>query len=349
MSTSGAGRVIVVGSINVDVVLRLPALPGPGETVLGGELARHHGGKGANQAVAAARAGGHVHMIGAVGADDGTDSVRELAAEGIEVTQVQRVAGLTGLAAVLVDERTSENMIAVASGANGLVTAEVVTAALTATALQPADVVVLSFELPGPSLERAAEISRGAGARLLVNPAPAQPELLEVLAGALATPNQHELAVYVGAEPTDRGRRPLTAPPATGLVGPAAETALALSDRTGGPVLVTLGADGALLAADGQTEHFMRPSGGGGRYDGGGGHADRGARGWPGGGVSAAGGGAARGRGGGAVGHEGGRAGGDAVGRRDRSACGDGQLSWRSRVAVSEQIHSSAMSPPAMR
>jgi ribokinase len=256
MSTSGAGRVIVVGSINVDVVLRLPGLPGPGETVLGGELARHHGGKGANQAVAAARAGAHVHMIGAVGADDGADSLRELAAEGIEVTQVQRVAGLTGLAAVLVDERTSENMIAVASGANGLVTPEVVTAALTATALKPEDVVVLSFELPGSSLERAAEVSRGAGARMLVNPAPAQPELLGVLAGALATPNEHELAVYVGAEPTDRGRHVSCVPPATGLVGPAAEAALALSDRTGGPVLVTLGAGGALLAAGGRTERF---------------------------------------------------------------------------------------------
>ncbi len=254
MSTSGAGRVIVVGSINVDVVLRLPALPGPGETVLGGALARHHGGKGANQAVAAARAGGHVHMIGAVGAADGTDSVRELAAEGIEVTQVQRVAGLTGLAAVLVDERTSENMIAVASGANGLVTPEVVSAALAATALQPEDVVVLSFELPGPSLERAAEISRDVGARLLVNPAPAQPELLGVLAGALATPNQHELAVYAGAEQTDRGRRTLNATPALGPFG--SQAGLALSERTGGPVLVTLGAEGALLAADGDTERF---------------------------------------------------------------------------------------------
>jgi ribokinase len=224
--------------------------------VLGGELTRHHGGKGANQAVAAARAGGHVHMIGAVGAADGTDSIRALAAEGIEVTQVQRVAGLTGLAAVLVDERTSENMIAVASGANGLVTPEVVAAALTATGLQPEDVVVLSFELPGPSLERAAEISRGAGTHVVVNPAPAQPGYAAVLAGAIATPNQHELVAYLGADQTERGRHVSCVPPAIGLIGQAAETALALSDRTGGPVLVTLGADGALLAADGQTEHF---------------------------------------------------------------------------------------------
>jgi ribokinase len=254
MSISGAGRVIVVGSINVDVVLRLPALPGPGETVLGGELARHHGGKGANQAVAAARAGGHVHMIGAVGADDGTDSLRELAAEGIEVTQVQPVAGLTGLAVVLVDERTSENMIAVASGANGLVTPEVVTAALIATELQPEDVVVLSFELPGPSLERAADVARAADARIVVNPAPAQPTLAGVMAGAIVTPNQHEAAAYVEGEQTGRGRRTVNAPPALGLS--AVDMALRLSGQTGGAVLVTLGADGALLAADGRTEHF---------------------------------------------------------------------------------------------
>jgi ribokinase len=115
-------------------------------------------------------------------------------------------------------------------------------------------VVVLSFELPGPSLERTAEICLGAGARLLVNPAPAQPDLVGVLAGALATPNEHELAVYVAGEQSERGRRTLNAPPALGPFG--SQAALALSERTGGPVLVTLGARGALLAADGQTEHF---------------------------------------------------------------------------------------------
>src|SRR5262245_56384232 len=124
MSISGAGsagRVIVVGSVNVDLVMRLPRLPAPGETVLSGVLERHHGGKGANQAVAAARAGASVAMIGAVGAADGSSSLADLQAEGVDITHVLRAAGPTGHAAVLVDAGTGENQIAVAPGANDLV------------------------------------------------------------------------------------------------------------------------------------------------------------------------------------------------------------------------------------
>jgi len=254
----GTGRVIVIGSINVDLVMRLPELPGPGETALGGVLARHHGGKGANQAVAAARAGASVHLVGAAGAQDGEDSVRALAAEGIDVTHVLRADAPTGTAAILVDANTAENLIAVASGANELVTPDAVDTALAAIALRPADVVVLSFELPAPALERAAEISRDVGAHLVVNPAPAMPDLAGVLTGAIATPNEHELAAYLPrADLTDRGRHVSSVPPGSGQAGdPPGQAALALSASTGGPVLVTLGADGALLAAEGKTEHF---------------------------------------------------------------------------------------------
>jgi ribokinase len=255
VGTSARGRVIVVGSINVDLVMRLPRLPAPGETVLGGVLERHHGGKGANQAVAAARAGARVHLVGAVGADDGTDSLANLRAEGVDVTHVQHVPGPTGHAAVLVDAGTGENSIAVAPGANELVTPDMVQSTLAAIGLQPADVVVVSFELPGAALQQAAGLARGIGARLVVNPAPAQPELIAVLAGAIATPNQHELVAYLPrAEQTDRGLHTRNVPPAVGPFG--SSDALALSARTGGPVLVTLGAHGALLAADGQTEQF---------------------------------------------------------------------------------------------
>jgi ribokinase len=261
----GTGRVVVVGSVNIDLVMRLPELPRPGETVLGGVLARHHGGKGANQAVAAARAGARVHLIGAVGQKDGAESVRQLQAEGIDVTHVLRADAPTGTAAILVAANTAENLIAVASGANELVTPDTVDTALAAIALRPADVVVLSFELPGPALHQAADLAQQAGAQLVVNPAPAQPDLIALLAGAITTPNQHELAAYVGAEQTDRGRHTRNVPPALGPSGSAAgpgahravtEGALQLSGMTGGPVLVTLGADGALLAADGRTEHF---------------------------------------------------------------------------------------------
>jgi ribokinase len=254
MGPSARGRVIVVGSINADLVMRLPRLPAPGETVLGGVLERHHGGKGANQAVAAARAGARVHLIGAVGAEDGADSLADLETDHIDVTHVASCAGPTGHATILVDAQTGENSIAVAAGANDQVTVGMVDIALEALKLQPADVMVLSFEVPGRALEQAADMARSAGAQLVVNPAPAQPDLIALLDGAIAAPNQHELAAYLRAGRTERGRHVSYVPPASGLPGPAA---LAFSARTGGPVLVTLGAEGALLAADGQTEHFV--------------------------------------------------------------------------------------------
>ena len=232
-----AGRVVVVGSINIDLVLRLPRLPVPGETVLGGALTRQHGGKGANQAVAAARAGGRAYLIGAVGSADGQDSVDELAASGVDVSWVRRSREPTGLAIVQVAAETGENQIAVASGANAAVSADDVDAALRALELGPADVVVLSCELPGAPLRLAADVARGRKARLVVNPAPADSDLVELLASAVATPNERELAVL------------------TGVDRPVGEAAAALSDRTGGPVVVTLGARGALLADSGQLEH----------------------------------------------------------------------------------------------
>jgi ribokinase len=232
-----AGRVVVVGSINVDLVLRLPRLPAPGETVLGGALTRQPGGKGANQAAAAAVAGARAYLVGAVGSADGQDSVAELAAAGVDVSWVRRVPEPTGLAIVQVADDTGENQIAVVPGANAAVSASDVDAALSALAPGPADVVVLSCELTGPPLRLAAHVARSSRARLVVNPAPADPDFVDLLAGAIATPNERELAVLTAA---DR---------------PVAETAAALSDRTGGPVVVTLGARGALLADSGVLEH----------------------------------------------------------------------------------------------
>jgi ribokinase len=234
-----AGRVVVVGSINVDIVLRLPRLPAPGETVLGGALARQHGGKGANQAVAAARAGARAYLVGAVGSADGQDSVDELAASGVDVSWVRRAGEPTGVAVVQVAGDTGENQIAVASGANAAVSAHDVEAALSALELGPADVVVLSFELPAAPLRLAADVARGSGARLVVNPAPADPDCIDLLASAVATPNERELAVLTAA---DR---------------PVADAAAALSDRTGGSLVVTLGAHGALLADSGVLEHVV--------------------------------------------------------------------------------------------
>ena len=168
------GRVVVLGAVNVDLVMRLPALPAPGQTVLGGELGRADGGKGANQAVAAARAGAQTHLVGAVGADDGAQSVAALAAEGVHVGAVACLAGATGHAFVLVDD-DGENQIAVASGANALVSADHVLAALGDLSLTAADVLVLSFEVPAAALRAAAGAAAEAGCQLVVNPAPVGP------------------------------------------------------------------------------------------------------------------------------------------------------------------------------
>jgi len=240
------GRVIVVGSVNVDLVMRLPQLPAPGQTVIGGTLARHDGGKGANQAVAAARAGAATFMVGAVGAADGQPSVDALVADGVDVTAIQRVSEPTGHAIVLVSD-LGENQIAVAAGANQLVSAGHVTAALEVLCLTRTDVMVLSFELPAAALQAAADTARQAGVHLVVNPAPVLPRSLDLLTGAIVTPNAGELAAIARIAAPPSQRSPATEPDST---------ATALARRTGAPVIVTLGPDGALLARAHQSEHF---------------------------------------------------------------------------------------------
>jgi ribokinase len=216
--------VIVVGSVNADLVVRAARLPGPGETVTGGTFARHGGGKGANQAVAAARLGARTALVAAVGEDDfGADALRGLAAEGVDVDGVARLADVaTGVALIVVDQR-AENQIAVASGANAALDGAFVAAALERL---EGGVVLLSLEVGDAAL-----LAGARGARLAVlNPAPAREVPAALLdAGPLLTPNAGEARDLTGEE------------------DPRA-AALALRERTGAPVVVTLGADGALLA-----------------------------------------------------------------------------------------------------
>jgi ribokinase len=241
-SSDRPGRVIIVGSINVDLIMRVPHLPEPGETVLGGVLSRQHGGKGANQAVAAARAGAAVQLVGAVGAADGADSLVALSADGVGISHVAELDAPTGHAFVLVDDGGSgENQIAVASGANAALDAGQVTTALRAIGIAPRDVVVLSYELPARALRAAAAAARATGARLLVNPAPAAADRDDLLTGAICTPNAAELAALAAGRDA----------------GTAAAAAVALARHIGGAVVVTLGKDGALLAGpDGTSEQF---------------------------------------------------------------------------------------------
>ena len=239
-----SGAVVVVGSVNADLVVTVRQLPRAGETVSGGTFARHGGGKGANQAVAAARAGARVAFVGAVGADDlGDEALRELEAEGIDVSAVQRLDDVpTGVAVIVVDER-GENQIAVASGANAALTGEAVTAAL-APLLTGDGVVLLGHEVPPEAVAAGAAAARAAGWQVILNPAPAR-ELIDRLDGVFLTPNADEARRLVesgGSSATDDVEA----------------VALALAARTGAPVLVTLGADGALLADDG-VQRFAAP------------------------------------------------------------------------------------------
>ena len=158
----------------MDLVIMLPHLPRAGETVLGERLGRYPGGKGANQAVAAARLGGQVSMVGRVGADDfGAELVANLAANGVDASGVERDnSAATGAALIFVGPE-GQNMIAVAPGANGRLDTFDIERAV--ARLQSGDVLVMQLEIPMAVITPAAVAARRAGARVLLNAAPAQP------------------------------------------------------------------------------------------------------------------------------------------------------------------------------
>lgn len=192
------GRVIVVGSVNGDYVVRVAQLPRPGETVTGGRLATTPGGKGANQAHAAARLGAAVTFIGAVGKDTtGEDERAAMQADGIDTSGLAECDAPSGIAMILVDS-AGENMIAVAPGANDLITAQTVTGRLDG-ALDRASVVLASLEVPVAAVGAAASAAAAAGATMIVNPAPAQPLPQTLLPGLVLTPNEGEIRRMVPA------------------------------------------------------------------------------------------------------------------------------------------------------
>ena len=199
-----SGRVLVVGSVNVDLVVAAPRLPGPGQTVTGGDLARYQGGKGGNQATAAARLGARVAFVGSVGDDEmGRQARSALASEGIEVTSLAVSGRATGVALIVVDPR-GENLITVAPGANEDVHAAQVRTALAALAPGTHDVVLVCREIPADGVRAALEVGREAGSITILNPAPADGLDAATLALAdILTPNQTELALLVGLGPAD--------------------------------------------------------------------------------------------------------------------------------------------------
>ena len=247
-----SGRVVVVGSVNIDLVIRGPRLPGRGETVSGGTFERHHGGKGGNQAVAAARLGRPVLFVGAVGDDRfGEDAQGALQAEGVDVSAISLLEKeATGVALILVDE-AGDNLISVAPGANALLMPEAIGPALQRIGIHAGDVVLVSHELQTATAREALRLGRAMGARTVFNPAPADGVDRSVLGAAdIITPNRGELVALVAAEGRRSGRARADGPIPGADIVEAARGLLEASDDgpgVGQAVVVTLGAAGALV------------------------------------------------------------------------------------------------------
>jgi ribokinase len=231
-------RIVVLGSLNVDLVVTVPRLPQPGETVLGDGLASYPGGKGANQAVAAARLGGQVAMVGRVGNDSfGAGLIENLDVNHVDSSGVERDPAAPTGAALIYVETGGQNMIAVAPGANGTVGGADAQRAV--SRLGAGDVLVLQLEIPVNVIEHAVVAARRAGALVLLNAAPAQrlePRLLSQLDALVV--NEREARVLVVNERE-----------AKALVDHDDASTMAAALRTLGPklVIVTLGPTGSLF------------------------------------------------------------------------------------------------------
>ncbi|WNV09249.1 ribokinase [Tardiphaga sp. 709] len=191
------GRIVVAGSINMDVVATADRHPAIGETVTGREVLYFPGGKGANQAVAAAKLGAATMLIGCTGADAfGRDTRAFLAMQGVDLAHVREVAGV-GTGTAIITVANADNTIIVVPGANALVSA----AEVAAPALRRGDVAVSQFEIPLPAIRAFFTRARAAGAITILNPAPAIPIDRELMALVdILILNESELGLLVGVE-----------------------------------------------------------------------------------------------------------------------------------------------------
>ena len=238
-------NVVVIGSLNMDLVTRAPRLPVGGETLIGHSFATVSGGKGANQAVAAARLGAQVAMVGCVGNDDYGVQLRDaLLAEQIDCQAVSSVDGSSGVALIVVDDN-SQNAIVIVAGANGAMTPAVIDRF--DAVLQAADVIICQLEIPDATVGYALKRARALGKIVILNPAPASRPLPADWFAAIdyLIPNESEAAALSGM-PVDSLQTAESA--ATRLIAMGA-----------GKVIVTLGAQGSLFANGQGFEHFPAP------------------------------------------------------------------------------------------
>ena len=227
-------KIVVVGSSNTDMIIKLDKIPVPGETVLGGKFSTAAGGKGANQAVAAARAGGIVTFIASVGNDSlGAQAIEGFRRDGINVEYIKRVENVASGVALIFVDKTGENSIAVASGANAVLNPEDIQGSK--QVISQAKILLMQLETPIETVTRAAQLAHEAGVKVILNPAPAQSlddELLKMV--SILTPNETEAELLTGIKVEDEAG--------------AKKAAEVLLGKGVDAVLITLGARGVFLA-----------------------------------------------------------------------------------------------------
>lgn len=230
--------ITVIGSINLDLIATVGRLPGPGETVPGGDFKSAPGGKGANQALAAARAGAAVRMVGAVGKDAfAGEAIAYLKDGGVDLAGVAETFAATGIALILVGG-DGENMIAVVPGANG----SVVPGDLVKAQFKKGDVILLQHEIPLSTVDAALDAARQAGAITMLNTAPFRAEAASFVGKAdYVVANETEFDLYAEALALPAGERP--------------ERMREFARRTGATVIVTLGGEGVLAATGSDLVH----------------------------------------------------------------------------------------------
>lgn len=230
-------RIVVIGSCNTDMVINTERLPRPGETIIGGSFFMNAGGKGANQAVAAARLGGNICFVAKVGNDHfGSHAIEQYKAEGIDVQQISIDSEQpSGVALIMVDGK-GENCIAVASGANALLSPQEINRA--EEVIDNGDIVLMQLETPLETVEYAASMAHGKGKKVILNPAPALslPEtLLKNLYMIIA--NETEAEFISGIRITD--------------MESVCRAADIISDKGVKNVVITLGSKGAFIKENG--------------------------------------------------------------------------------------------------
>ena len=228
-------KIVVVGSSNTDMIIQVDKIPVPGETVLGGKFSTAAGGKGANQAVAAARAGGDVTFIAAIGQDSlGCQALEGFVRDGINTEYIKRVEAVASGVALIFVGKDGENSIAVASGANAELDPDFIDRSK--SIISEAKILLMQLETPIETVTKAARLAHEAGVKVMLNPAPAQPlsgELLQQV--SIITPNEIEAELLTNVKVEDESS-----------AGKAAEVLLAKGIEY---VLITLGPRGVFLAS----------------------------------------------------------------------------------------------------